>query len=73
MRNLKEKTMEEILFGVAFGQLLAMAILITLELLLSLLFWGFAELLWKALIRGLGSVFGRFMSRRVAGGLVHVR
>jgi hypothetical protein len=73
MRNLKEKTMEEILFGVALGQLLAMAILIALELSLSLIFWGFAELLWKSLIRGLGSVFGRFMSRRVVGGLVHVR
>ena len=65
--------MREILFGLAFGQLLAMAILIALELLLSLLFWGFAELLWKSLIRGLGSVFGRFMSRRVVGGLAHVR
>lgn len=65
--------MEEILFGVAFGQLLAMAILIALELFLSLLFWGFAELLWKSLIRGLRSGLGRFMSRRAVGGLVHVR
>ena len=65
--------MEEILFGVAFGQLLAMAILIALELLLSLLFWGFAELLWKSLSRGLGSLFARFVSRRVVGGLVHAR
>ena len=65
--------MEEILFGVAFGQLLAMAILVALELLLSLLFWGFAELLWKSLIGGLRSVLGRVMSRRVVGGLVHVR
>ena len=65
--------MEEILFGVAFGQLLAMAILIALELLLSLLFWGVAELLWKSLMRGLGSVFARFASRRVVGGLVHAR
>ena len=44
--------MKEILFGVAFGQLLAMAILVTVELFLSLLFWGFAELLWKSLISG---------------------
>ena len=65
--------MKEILFGVAFGQLLAMAILVTVELFLSLLFWGFAELLWKSLIRGLSSAFGRFMSRRVVGGLAHVR
>ena len=48
LRDLKEVLMEEILFGVAFGQLLAMAILVALELLLSLLFWGFAELLWKS-------------------------
>jgi hypothetical protein len=65
--------MEEILFGVAFGQLLALAILVAVELFLSLLFWGFAELLWKSLIRGLSSVFGRFISMRVVGGLVHVR
>ena len=65
--------MKEILFGVAFGQLLAMAILVALELFLSLIFWGFAELLWKSLIRGLGSLFGRVVSRRMVGGLAHVR
>lgn len=63
--------MEEILFGVAFGQLLAVAILIALELLLSLIFWGVAELLWKSLIRGLRSIFARCMSRRAVGGLSH--
>ncbi len=71
VRDLKEEAVEEILFGVAFGQLLAIAILVALELLLSLLFWGFAELLWKSLIRGLGSIFTRFASRRVVGGLAH--
>ena len=65
--------MEEILFGVAFGQLLTIAILVALELLLSLLFWGVAELLWKSLMRGLGSIFSRFASRRMAGGLAHAR
>ena len=63
--------MEEILFGVAFGQLLTIAILVALELLLSLLFWGVAELLWKSLVRGLGSIFSRFASRRTVGGLTH--
>ena len=73
VRDLKEEAMEEILFGVALGQLLAMAILIALELLLSLLFWGFANLLWKSLTRGLGSLFSRFVSRRGVGGLAHAR
>ena len=71
VRDLKEVVVEEILFGVAFGQLLAMAILVALELMLSLFFWGFAELLWKSLIRGLGSIFSRFASRRTVGGLTH--
>ena len=63
--------MEEIVFGVAFGQLLAVAILIALELLLSLIFWGFADLLWKSLSRGLRSVLRRFTFGRVVGGLAH--
>ena len=65
--------MEEILLGVAFGQLLAVAILIALELLLSLIFWGFAELLWKSMVRGLGSVFARWMPKLVVRGWAHAR
>lgn len=63
--------MEEILFGVAFGQLLAVAILLALELLLSLVFWGLADLVWKSLMRGLGAAFGRVIRMCHVGGLVH--
>ena len=55
--------MQDILFGVAFGQLLAVAVLIALELLLALLFWSVVEMCWQSMIRGLRSVFARFMPR----------
>ncbi len=39
--------MEKILFGVAFGQLLAAAILVLLELFVSIAFWWLAERTWQ--------------------------
>ncbi len=38
--------MEKILFGVAFGQLLAAVVLVLLELFVSIAFWWLAERTW---------------------------
>lgn len=63
--------MERVLFGVAFGQVLAVVLLVVLELLVVVAFWYLAELLWRGLLQGLRAAlapFGRFSTR---GGYAH--
>ena len=45
--------MDKIIFGVAFGQLLAMILVIALELTVSMAFWYLAELCWRGLVQGI--------------------
>ena len=51
--------MENIIFGVAFGQILAVAIVIALELLVSVVFWYALELL----VQGASTGFRTFVER----------
>lgn len=53
--------MHAILFGVALGQLLAVAILIGLELLLALVFWRAFAMVWEWVAYRARFVWGRFM------------
>ena len=63
--------MENILFGVAFGQVLAVVLLVVLELLVSLAFWYLAELLWRGLLQGLRAALGPLGRFSTRGGYAH--
>ena len=51
--------MEEILFGVAFGQILAAIVLVLLQLSVSLAFWWLVERAWQTVQGGLQAVIQR--------------
>ena len=51
--------MEEILFGVAFGQILAAIVLVLLQLAVSIFFWWLVERAWGTVQDGLKAVIQR--------------
>ena len=57
--------MEEILFGVAFGQILAAIVLVLLQLAVSVFFWWCAQRAWQTVQGGLQAVIQRVAWTRV--------
>ena len=51
--------MEEILFGVAFGQILAAIVLVLLQLAVSIFFWWIVQRAWQTVQGGLQAVIQR--------------
>ena len=51
--------MEEILFGVAFGQILAAIVLVLLQLAVSVFFWWCAQRVWQTVQGGLRAIIQR--------------
>jgi len=50
---------EEILFGVAFGQILAAIVLVLLQLAVSIFFWWIVQRAWQTVQGGLQAVIQR--------------
>jgi hypothetical protein len=50
---------EEILFGVAFGQILAAIVLVLLQLAVSIFFWWIVQRAWLTVQGGLKSIIQR--------------
>jgi len=51
--------MEEILFGVAFGQILAAIVLVLLQLAVSVFFWWIVQRAWQTIQGGLQAIIQR--------------
>ena len=51
--------MEEILFGVAFGQIFAAIVLVLLQLAVSIFFWWIVQRAWQTVQGGLQAVIQR--------------
>jgi hypothetical protein len=56
---------EEVLFGVAFGQILAAIVLVLLQLAVSIFFWWIAERAWQTVQSGLQAVIQRIAWTRM--------
>jgi hypothetical protein len=50
---------EEVLFGVAFGQILAAIVLVLLQLAVSIFFWWIVQRAWQTVQGGLQAVIQR--------------
>jgi hypothetical protein len=56
---------EEILFGVAFGQILAAIVLVILQLAVSIFFWWIVQRAWLTVQGGLKAVIQRIAWARM--------
>lgn len=59
--------MEEILFGVAFGQILAAIVLVLLQLAVSIFFWWIVQRAWQSVQGGFQAVIHRVAWTRMRG------
>jgi hypothetical protein len=53
--------MERLIFGIAFGQLLFAAVVVALQLLVTVACWYLAETAWQSCVRGFASVVSRVL------------